>query len=176
MGDIAENELTTRYKLIMVDNVSRTRRQLIFAPAWIIKKQKLIQTFRQEYTRKYHEIVKSHKGVAYAKCTTCYCGFSISHGGENDVTVDYHFICSLLLSFCILLLSDVDHCWWYNNKPIDSCEVNQIGSNIPTNISLCDNSWSFLTVTVITLFCYKDYYFWLRWVGSSVSRQIELCC
>lgn len=51
-----------------------------------VKKRRLsVQHFRSEYTNAYADILRSSKGSIYARCVTCGCDFSISHGGENDI-------------------------------------------------------------------------------------------
>jgi len=49
------------------------------------RKTAAMQTFRREYSNKYPWILKSIKGISYARCTVCVSDFLISHGGEFDI-------------------------------------------------------------------------------------------
>ena len=49
------------------------------------RKTAAMQTFRKEYSNKYPWILKSIKGILYARCTVCVSDFLILHGGEFDI-------------------------------------------------------------------------------------------
>lgn len=43
------------------------------------------QTFKPEYTKRWHFIVKSSRNSSSARCTLCCSDFSIAHGGKSDI-------------------------------------------------------------------------------------------
>ena len=55
--------------------------------ASMAKRRKKLQTFREEYHKKWPCITASLKGEHFARCSLCSCDFSVGHGGSNDVHV-----------------------------------------------------------------------------------------
>lgn len=49
------------------------------------KRAKKLQTFKEEYSKKWKCIVSSKKSPNHARCSVCASDFSIGHGGANDV-------------------------------------------------------------------------------------------
>ena len=49
------------------------------------KRNKKLQVFKEDYTRKWKCIVPSSKSANHARCTLCLSEFNIGHGGGNDI-------------------------------------------------------------------------------------------
>ena len=49
------------------------------------KHAKKLQTFKEEYTKKWNCIASSKKSANHARCMLCACDFVIGHGEANDM-------------------------------------------------------------------------------------------